>query len=310
MAVLAALAAVDLVVPFDADTPRDLIVACRPDVLVKGGDYTAANTAGAAETIAARRPLRRHPVRVRSLDHRARAPDSRLRQPEDAAGAQDDGAQMSCRARARRLCAAMTIALLLLPDFLLIAGGAALKRCARLRRGLLDRARAPRLFRAVPGAACSARSRLAARRSPMPDASPRSGSRSRSRACCFRRSRSRCSGFRSRRSRRASSADSGSTRTSRWRSRAVSAASPRRRDQPADRRAGPGRQRRRRRHAGARAASRASSSSLRAIRWCLPACRHRVEGGGAAAARGRVALARAARGRRACRLGCSPSARD
>ncbi|MEO8675778.1 MAG: adenylyltransferase/cytidyltransferase family protein [Casimicrobiaceae bacterium] len=53
MAVLAALAAVDLVVPFDADTPRDLIVACRPDVLVKGGDYKAATTAGAAETIAA-----------------------------------------------------------------------------------------------------------------------------------------------------------------------------------------------------------------------------------------------------------------
>jgi len=53
MAVLAALAAVDLVVPFDADTPRDLIVACRPDVLVKGGDYTAASTAGAAETLAA-----------------------------------------------------------------------------------------------------------------------------------------------------------------------------------------------------------------------------------------------------------------
>ena len=53
MAVLAALAAVDLVVPFDADTPRDLIVACRPDVLVKGGDYTAQTTAGAAEVIAA-----------------------------------------------------------------------------------------------------------------------------------------------------------------------------------------------------------------------------------------------------------------
>jgi D-glycero-beta-D-manno-heptose 1-phosphate adenylyltransferase len=53
MAVLAALSAVDLVVPFDADTPRDLIVACRPDILVKGGDYTVANTAGAAETIEA-----------------------------------------------------------------------------------------------------------------------------------------------------------------------------------------------------------------------------------------------------------------
>jgi rfaE bifunctional protein nucleotidyltransferase chain/domain len=53
MAVLAALAAVDLVVPFDDDTPRDLIVACRPDVLVKGGDYRAETTAGAPETIAA-----------------------------------------------------------------------------------------------------------------------------------------------------------------------------------------------------------------------------------------------------------------
>ena len=53
MAVLAGLASVDLVVPFDADTPRDLIVACKPDVLVKGGDYTAQTTAGAAEVIAA-----------------------------------------------------------------------------------------------------------------------------------------------------------------------------------------------------------------------------------------------------------------
>ena len=53
MAVLAALEAVDLVVPFDADTPRELIVACTPDVLVKGADYTAETTAGAAEVIAA-----------------------------------------------------------------------------------------------------------------------------------------------------------------------------------------------------------------------------------------------------------------
>jgi rfaE bifunctional protein nucleotidyltransferase chain/domain len=53
MAVLAALAAVDLVVPFDEDTPRELIAAVLPDVLVKGGDYTAQTTAGAAEVIAA-----------------------------------------------------------------------------------------------------------------------------------------------------------------------------------------------------------------------------------------------------------------
>jgi rfaE bifunctional protein nucleotidyltransferase chain/domain len=52
MAVLAGLAAVDLVVPFDDDTPRSLIVAAMPDVLVKGGDYTAQTTAGAAEVIA------------------------------------------------------------------------------------------------------------------------------------------------------------------------------------------------------------------------------------------------------------------
>jgi len=52
MAVLAGLEAVDLVVPFDSDTPRDLIVAAMPDVLVKGGDYTAGTTAGAAEVIA------------------------------------------------------------------------------------------------------------------------------------------------------------------------------------------------------------------------------------------------------------------
>ena len=51
MAVLAALACVDLVVSFDADTPRDLIVASAPDVLVKGGDYSVATTAGAAEVI-------------------------------------------------------------------------------------------------------------------------------------------------------------------------------------------------------------------------------------------------------------------
>jgi rfaE bifunctional protein nucleotidyltransferase chain/domain len=53
MAVLAGLGCVDLVVPFDDDTPRDLIAAALPDVLVKGGDYDAQTTAGAAEVIAA-----------------------------------------------------------------------------------------------------------------------------------------------------------------------------------------------------------------------------------------------------------------
>jgi D-glycero-beta-D-manno-heptose 1-phosphate adenylyltransferase len=53
MAVLAALESVSLVVPFEEDTPRDLIIACTPDVLAKGGDYSAETTAGAAEVIAA-----------------------------------------------------------------------------------------------------------------------------------------------------------------------------------------------------------------------------------------------------------------
>ena len=47
--VLAAFEAVDCVVVFDADTPVDLIEALRPDVLVKGGDYTEATIVGASE---------------------------------------------------------------------------------------------------------------------------------------------------------------------------------------------------------------------------------------------------------------------
>lgn len=38
--VLSALSSVDLIVPFGADTPKDLIRAIQPDVYVKGGDYT------------------------------------------------------------------------------------------------------------------------------------------------------------------------------------------------------------------------------------------------------------------------------
>lgn len=47
--VLAALAMVDAVVIFDQDTPLELIRALRPDVLVKGGDYTEATVVGAPE---------------------------------------------------------------------------------------------------------------------------------------------------------------------------------------------------------------------------------------------------------------------
>jgi rfaE bifunctional protein nucleotidyltransferase chain/domain len=45
--VLAALAAVDRVVLFDAPTPLALITAVRPDILVKGGDYTRETIVGA-----------------------------------------------------------------------------------------------------------------------------------------------------------------------------------------------------------------------------------------------------------------------
>jgi D-beta-D-heptose 7-phosphate kinase/D-beta-D-heptose 1-phosphate adenosyltransferase len=45
--VLAGLTGVDLVVPFDAPTPLALIEALRPDVLVKGADYTEAQVVGA-----------------------------------------------------------------------------------------------------------------------------------------------------------------------------------------------------------------------------------------------------------------------
>ena len=44
---LAALAAVDCVVLFDEDTPLALIRRLRPDVLVKGADYTRAAIVGA-----------------------------------------------------------------------------------------------------------------------------------------------------------------------------------------------------------------------------------------------------------------------
>lgn len=49
LAVLAALQAVDLVVLFDEDTPLDLIMTCRPDILVKGGDWAPAAIVGAKE---------------------------------------------------------------------------------------------------------------------------------------------------------------------------------------------------------------------------------------------------------------------
>ena len=47
--VLAALACVDCVVPFEEATPLELIRALRPDVLVKGADYALEEIVGAAD---------------------------------------------------------------------------------------------------------------------------------------------------------------------------------------------------------------------------------------------------------------------
>ena len=48
-AVVAALESVSLVTAFDSDTPLDLILALRPDVLVKGGDWRVSDIVGASE---------------------------------------------------------------------------------------------------------------------------------------------------------------------------------------------------------------------------------------------------------------------
>ena len=47
--VLAGLEAVDAVTVFDEDTPLELVKTLRPDVIVKGGDYSPDTVVGAAE---------------------------------------------------------------------------------------------------------------------------------------------------------------------------------------------------------------------------------------------------------------------
>jgi rfaE bifunctional protein nucleotidyltransferase chain/domain len=49
MAVVAALESVTLVTWFEEDTPLERILACRPDRLVKGGDWSVDRIVGAAE---------------------------------------------------------------------------------------------------------------------------------------------------------------------------------------------------------------------------------------------------------------------
>jgi len=52
MALVAALAMVDLVTWFEEDTPLNRILDCHPDVLVKGGDWAPEKIVGAKEVIA------------------------------------------------------------------------------------------------------------------------------------------------------------------------------------------------------------------------------------------------------------------
>jgi D-beta-D-heptose 7-phosphate kinase/D-beta-D-heptose 1-phosphate adenosyltransferase len=47
--VLAAVECVDLVVVFPEDTPLELVKILKPDVIVKGGDYTESTIVGASE---------------------------------------------------------------------------------------------------------------------------------------------------------------------------------------------------------------------------------------------------------------------
>ena len=52
LALLAALACVSVVVPFDDDTPIELIKLIQPDNLVKGGDWPIEKIVGAQEVLA------------------------------------------------------------------------------------------------------------------------------------------------------------------------------------------------------------------------------------------------------------------
>jgi len=51
LAVIAALESVDAVTWFDEDTPLALIQACRPEVLVKGGDWVPERIVGAQDVL-------------------------------------------------------------------------------------------------------------------------------------------------------------------------------------------------------------------------------------------------------------------
>lgn len=80
LAVLAALESVDAVTWFDEDTPKALIGICRPEVLVKGGDWPTDRIVGAREVLA-------HGGRVESIPFEHQRSTSalleRIRRPAD-----------------------------------------------------------------------------------------------------------------------------------------------------------------------------------------------------------------------------------
>lgn len=49
MAIAASLSMVDVVTFFDDDTPLNLILSCKPDILVKGGDWPVEKIVGAVQ---------------------------------------------------------------------------------------------------------------------------------------------------------------------------------------------------------------------------------------------------------------------
>lgn len=52
MAVMASLESVDYVTAFDSDTPLELILQIKPEILVKGGDWSIDKIVGSSEVIA------------------------------------------------------------------------------------------------------------------------------------------------------------------------------------------------------------------------------------------------------------------
>lgn len=68
MRLLAALGCVDYVVAFAEETPHDLIKCLLPDILIKGGDYSAGASAGAREFIVGSDVVRDNGGRVETID--------------------------------------------------------------------------------------------------------------------------------------------------------------------------------------------------------------------------------------------------